>query len=147
MEEYETIVFGPKLGNNRIMLVKNNLIISQEQDVSKEFSNQFKNAVKNLNIPEVQVNETGSLTDKIDMCTEKIKNHPSIIKINEMVGNCDDRFEFQRVNEEEVITQFKNLKDNKATTFKNIPGKILKEYADIYHSMVTNIINLNLENN
>ena len=97
-------------GINRITLVKDETIISNELDVAKLFSNQFKNAVSNLNIPEIQANETGNLTDEIDICIEKFKNHPSILKIQEKVGNCDTRFEFQTVSEEEVIMQFKNLK-------------------------------------
>ena len=82
-------------GINRITLVKDETIISNELDVAKLFSNQFKNAVSNLNIPEIQVNETGNLTDEIDICIEKFKNHPSKLKIQEKVGNCDTRFEFQ----------------------------------------------------
>ena len=50
------------------------------------------------------------------------------------------------VSEEEVIKQFKNLRDNKATTYKNISGKILKENADVYYSTVTNIVNSEFEN-
>ena len=45
------------------------------------------------------------------------------------------------MSEEEVIMQFKNLKGNKATTYKNIPGKVLKENSDIYYSTVTNKVN------
>lgn len=103
--------------------------------------------MKNLHIPDIEVNNIENLTDSIDISIEKYKHHPSILKIKEVVGNSNRKFNFHSIDEQEVIDQFKNLKTNKSTTFNNIPGKILKDNADIYCGKVTKIINDNLNNN
>ena len=48
------------------------------------------------------------------------------------------------VDEEEIKIQFKNLNPKKATTFRNIPGKILKDNSDVYNSTMTVIVNNNI---
>ena len=124
------------------MLVEDNDIISKYEQIADSFWKQFINAVKNLKIPEIEVNNVENISDTIDIAIGKYANHPSVFKIKEKVTG-DGEFIFQRVSEEEVLNQFKNLKTN----FKNIPGKILKEHAYIYYQQITSIIHDNLDNN
>ena len=63
--------------SNTITLVKNDNIISKDEEVAKEFSDFFSNAVENLNIPEIEIESTEHLTNPIEIAIEKYKNHPS----------------------------------------------------------------------
>merc|ERR1712015_166448 len=58
-----------------------------------------------------------------------------------------NEFEFEQVSEEYILKLLKSTKSGKATLSNHIPGKILKENADILHSKMTNLINTNLINN
>ena len=60
--------------------------------------------------------------------------------------NFDSRFDFQLVSEEKVRHQFNILNVNKATTFKNIPMKILKQNKEVCIPVLTNIINKDFSN-
>ena len=134
-------------GDHRITLVKGNDIVSEDKEIAADFSNFFSNAVKNLHIPEIEVSNVDHLTDLVDISIGKHKNHPSVLKIKEVIGNINTTFEFHRISEEEVIAEFKSLETGKSTTFNHIPGNILKDNVDIYYEKVTKIINDNIENN
>ena len=53
----------------------------------------------------------------------------------------DNEFNFESIKLKEVEDQFKKLNVKKATTFKNIPSKVLKQNADICIPILSDIIN------
>ena len=129
-------------GNNKITLVKGNDIISDDAKVAEEFSDLFSNAVKNLNIPQIQTNVLGDDSyDVVDSAVYKYNNHPSILKIMDKFPVISERFEFQLVSESYVFDVMKKIKSGKATRFKHIPCKILKQNADLLHKKTTELIN------
>ena len=134
-------------GNHKITLVKGNTIISNDDEVAKEFDNVFTNAVKKLDIPEIPVNDVGDIYDVVDTAILKYQDHPSILKIIEKMPITSDEFEFQPVTEAHILKVLKGLESGKATLFKHIPGKILKENADLLHKKMTELINTNVGNN
>ena len=83
----------------------------------------------------------------VDTAILKYKDHPSILKIIEKMPITSEEFEFQPVTESYILKEIKSLKSGKATLFKHIPVKILKENADLLHTRMTDLINTNLENN
>ena len=112
---------------NTITLVKGNDIISEDKEVAKEFKQQFSNAVKELNIDYdwQPTSEITGISDPIDKLIETYKDHPSIRKINEHIQT-PNPIEFTEVSEESVLEFISKFDTRKATTFKNIPGKLLK---------------------
>ena len=133
---------------NKITLVKGTDIISKDEDVANEFSDIFSNAVNKLDIPSIPLNEIpADCVDIVDIAVMKYREHPSIIKIKEIVPRTDLEFQFRRVEEENILKKMKGLNTTKATTFKNIPGKILVDNADICYSKITQLTNIHLELN
>ena len=128
--------------HNTITLVKGNDIISEDKEVAKEFKQQFSNAVKELNIDYdwQPTSEITGISDPIDKLIETYKDHPSIRKINEHIQT-PNPIEFTEVSEESVLEFISKFDTSKATTFKNIPGKLLKEYAQTYYKSITKLVN------
>ena len=127
---------------NTITLVKGNNIISDASKVGEEFKQEFSNAVKNLNIDFnwQPTTDVSTIADPIDKVIEKFKDHPSILKINEKI-EVTEQFEFTKVSEQDVLDLVADFDTKKATTFNNIPGKFLKEYARTYGKTITSLIN------
>jgi len=133
-------------GGHQITLVKDNNIISNDVEVAKEFGDVFSNAVNKLEIPPIPVSIVEDGHDAVDTAIQKYKDHPSILKIREKVGITSEEFKFQPVTESYVLKEIKGLKTGKATLFKHIPSKVLKNNADILYKKMTSLINTNLEN-
>lgn len=131
-------------GNHKITLVKGNDIISNDAEVAKEFDEVFTNAVNKLDIPIIAVNIVEDVYDVVDTAILKYNNHPSILKIIEKAPVTSEHFEFQPVTDVYILGIMNGLKSGKATVFKHIPGKILKENADLLHIKMKDLINTNL---
>ena len=74
-------------GSQKITFVKDDKIISNDKDVAETFNEFFKNSVKSLNISQNRhlINDTGNLTDPVEIAMKKIEKHPSIIDIKELM--------------------------------------------------------------
>ena len=68
---------------NKITLVENDNIITEDTEVAQTFNDFFQNAVKNLNIDQSSEYEesTVGITDPVEVALNKFKKHPSILKI------------------------------------------------------------------
>ena len=69
----------------------------------------------------------------------KYANHPSILKINEVITKTP--FSFQNVSMNGIKIEFKKLNTTKGNTSKNISAKLLKLNNDICCEPLFNIIN------
>ena len=82
-----SLYFLTKLDN--ITLIENNVIVSEDEGVAKNFHSFFSNAVKTLNIDyyehssfdEYILCKDTENEDPIIRATEKYEKHPSILKI------------------------------------------------------------------
>ena len=78
------------------------------------------------------------------------KNHPSIIKIRQVVNGSDvsdsERFSFKTVNESEIKDLLKNI-DIKRRGIDTIPPKLVKLSADFLTPLLTKAINLSIAQN
>ena len=114
-------------------------MINDKQRYLKHF---FNEAVNKLDIQEnpfllnIDEQDQGEIENSIS----KFKDHPSILEIQQKLS-IHEHFEFRQVDEEEVFNQLKALDIKKATTFQNIPCKLLKENAEVCTPVLTNIIN------
>ena len=79
------------------------------------------------------------------------KNHPSIIKIKQVVNRSDvsdsERFSFQTVNENEIKDLLKNLHIKKASGIDTIPPKLVKLSAGFLIPLFTKAINTSIGQN
>ena len=82
---------------------------------------------------------TEGASDPIDRAIIKYSNHPSIRKIRSLAQN-DNYFKFQKVSLEQLL-KFGGLILKKATTFENIPAKVLKSSSKICSESMQLIFN------
>ena len=114
-------LFEKKKPKEKITLVKNEEVISDDLEVANTLNNSFSNVVKNLKIPEKFVTVTSL---KVYRGTQlKYKNHPSVIK---RFSQRFSSFHFSHVDENTVVKEIEKLNLNKAVQDSDIPVKILK---------------------
>ena len=126
----------------KITLIENDEIITDNAKVANIFNDFFSNVVLNLNIEEnsLYISDTEGITDPVLKAIKKYENHPSIVKIKENV-DAGNKFNFSRVSSNEMGNIVNNLDVSKANTYKNIPTKVFKQNVDIYLDIITNIYN------
>ena len=135
-----------KTSNININLVDKNDIISDDNKIAECFKNFFENAVKELGIvmdPNILLKSTHE--DLILHNIEKFKNHPSIIKIKEVV-NLDDTFIFNFITLDNMVDKINNLDITKSNPLNSIPSKIVITNSDIFAPILYNNFNNNINN-
>ena len=107
-------------------------MFTKDKDVSELFNICFGDAVHKLDIQEnvYLLNQTNSTNDPVESAIETYDSQPSILKIKEKVTV--SVFNFKDACLEDVEKELKSLNTKKATTFKNIPSKLLKQQSDIW---------------
>ena len=132
--------------SSRISLVSGYEIISDDIEIAESTNNYYKNAVGKLGLKEYEnsfdINQNNNL-DPVDIITEKHKNHPSIKIINENI-QFDSRFSFKEISKDDIKKELKNLNTKKASTFGNIPTKILKDSSEDCSIVLRNIWNFEI---
>ena len=115
-------------GSQKITLIENGNIVSNEDNVAKVFNNFFVDSVASLNISENKalLNSTDGLTDKVEIALKKFDRHPSILSINAKV-RIETKFSFSKISISDMKNEIRNLDIKKAGTFSNISAKHLKE--------------------
>ena len=122
-------------------MVKNSTILSNDTDVANSLNNFFQNTVKSLELNENKflLTDTEDLDDPVDIAIKKFETHPSILNIKENIES--SMFSFNEVDLSDIEMELKNLNSKKASTFKNITSKQLKQTADICSESLLNIWN------
>ena len=116
----------------QISIEKNNRIISDDFDLSEEFSTFFEDAVRFLNVKtnEYYLSDTETLSDHVEIAIRKFENHPSVQAIKQNVSVSQD-FYFSNTEVRDVLKETTILKNKRNGTFGNIPVKRLKEVSNI----------------
>jgi len=135
--------FSSKTVNSeKITLIENDEVISDDQEIANKFSNFYASVVENLGID----NQNMKLNDEdIENVIGKFKNHPSILKIREHY-NSSNSFSFTQVNVNDVKKEIDALDASKAHQENDIPVKILKENRDIFADFITKDFNFGILN-
>ena len=133
------------VSTRNITLVNNNKVVCTDREIANTMNNFFSNAVKSLNLQSdpYLLKET-SINDPIDKIIDKYQTHPSVIRIKEKVNA--SLFSFTEVSHEELEREINEMDAKKATTFQNIPTKLLKETSDILCQDLLNTINNDINN-
>ena len=128
------------MGNNKITLVENGMVVTDDKVNAETFNSYFIDAVSSLAIEENRalLDNTDDTSDPVKLSIKKFGHHPSIMNIRKNVEVLA-MFSFTEVSVTEMITEIKNLDAKKSGTFMNIPVKILKEAVDIVAQPLTDI--------
>ena len=88
-----------KKGKN-IILVEHNEIISDSSKVAEIFNRHFKEITKSLNIAEYipDCDEYKQIEDPVLRAIHKYKQHPSIVRISNLLANSKKEFKFNHIN-------------------------------------------------
>ena len=129
--------------NSKITLIENDTIISNDKEVAETLNDYFVSITDSLDLTENSevIPSTEGVSDPIDRAIIKYSNHPSIRKIRSFAQN-DNFFKFQKVSLEQMHTEIGRLDPKKATTFKNIPARVLKSSSEICSESLQLIFNV-----
>ena len=127
---------------SKISKEKYNWNISDNLDLSKEFSIFFEDVVRSLNVEpdKYYLSETGNLSNATDIAIWKFENHPSVQAIKQNISVNKD-FYFSNTGVSDILKETTDLKNKKNSTFGNIPTKLLKEVSDICAPALNDIWN------
>ena len=120
------------LKDERITLVENNKVVSDESKLVEIFSKYFGNIVQNLGIDGLTNTSSDNDAVTIRQAIEKYQNHPSIKVIRENIDTTNN-LSSELINPECVSKIINNLDTSKATQQGNIPTKIIKDNKDLFH--------------
>ena len=121
---------------NTIILYENNTIIKDNKNMSHNLSKYFTDLTKTLKLKKI----FSALKKKsLKHLLRDFRNH-STNKIEECF-NSKEIFTFREFQEIEIIKTIKEIPENKANTFKDIPVKITINSVHIYSQVLTNIFN------
>ena len=126
----------------KITLVSDDEIFSNDLEIAEKFNEFFKNAVNNLNFSSNKdlLVSTTHLSDPVQIAIGKYKNHPSIFTIQNNV-TIDQSFYFQMASTDTTYKQISLLNSKKNGTHGGTPLKCLKLAVNESDPIITNIWN------
>ena len=122
--------------DERITLVENNKVASDESNLVEIFSKHFGNIVENLGVDGLTNTSSDNDAVTIKQAIEKYQNHPSIKVIRENIDTTNN-FSFDLINPECMSKIINNLDTSKATQQGDIPTKIIKDNKDLFSSFIS----------
>ena len=130
----------------KIILIEEGEVISDDKVIAECLNSHFVNITDSLGL-DPSFKDDGidvSLENKVDIATEKYKNHPSIVAIKSKV-QIEKKFEFSNVNSLNVMIKIEAL-DNSKSNSGNIPTKIIQEAKEVICPYLTDCINATMDN-
>ena len=124
------------LKDERITLVKNNKVISDDSKLAEIFGKYFGNIVQNLRIDGLNNISSDNDTVTIRRAIEKYQNHPSIKVIRENIDSTNN-FCFDLIIPELISKTINNLDTSKATQQGGVPTKIMKDSKDQFSYFIS----------
>ena len=119
-----------------IVLTENNTILRNEQLVANTFNDYFTDLTQELILKEPKtIKEESTLSNILD----SFNDSPSVDKIKQKHNN--DVFSFSCFSEVDVVRTIKNLPNNKASVFGDIPVQILKQSIEKFAFTITKSFN------
>ena len=135
--------FSDKTGNSeKINLVDENIIISDDKVIAETFSDYFSSTISRLDIPfnrEILAN-TENEKNPLDKAILTYKEHPSIQSIKSKYDE-SSKFSFREITEEEISNEILSLNTAKASQQSDIPTNILRINVDLYSFYLQKILN------
>ena len=131
------------LANNKITLIENDEIISNETKLAETFNNYFVNIVPSLgiHINDNLIRDVDYISDPIVKIIEKFKDHPSIISIHVNNRGNNNPFSFTSINNSFLDSLISTLDSSKSCQMNDIPISIIKKNVDIIVPVLCQNIN------
>ena len=145
MENLKPSSRDKSLKGERITLVENNKVVSDESKLVEIFSKYFGNIVQNLGIDGITNTSSDNEAVTIRQAIEKYQSHPSIKVIRENIDTTNT-FSFDLTSSESMSTIINNLDTSKATEQVDIPIKLIKDNKDLFSYFISGSFN-NAANN
>ena len=142
MENDKTFLCDKNTVFSQISIEKNNRIISDDFDLSEEFSTFFEDAVRWLSVKpdEYYLTDTENLSDPVEIASRKFVKHPSVQAIKQNISVIQD-FYSSDTEVRDILKKTTALNNKKNGTFGNIPAKRLEEVSDICAPSLNDIWN------
>ena len=118
--------YGGNPMGEKIVLIEEGEVISDDKVIAECLNSDFVKITESLGL-DPSFKDDGidvSLENKVDIATEKYKNHPSIVAIKSKVQN-EKKFEFSKVNLLNVMIKIEALDTSKSNS-GNIPTKLYR---------------------
>ena len=123
------------------MKEKGNLV-SAEKELATIMNNFYINIAKDLELKKDSKGKLNNLEDILKAYESRV----SIEKIKKVIKTTE-KFSFHNVKDDEVQKIIMNLDGSKATPVGDIPTDMLKQAIDIHLLIMTQIINMSIDNN
>ena len=116
------VLSGKNTVFSQITIEKNNRIISDDFDLSQEFSTFSEDSIRLLNVKldEYYLSDTDHLSGSVEIAIRKFENHPSIQVIKQNISVNQD-FYFSNTEVRDLLKENKDLNNKQNDTFGNIP--------------------------
>ena len=137
-------VFANKIkSTNNITLVEKASLITSDKDLSEIFNEFFVNIVPNLGIKScIYDNVTSTETNAIASIINTYRDHPSIKAIKSYMSTLEkDSFNFTEMTDVKIIKYIKQLDPKKASQSEDIPTKLIKEFQNLFATVIANDFN------
>ncbi len=101
----------------RILLIENNEIISDNSNISEIMNEYFTNITNTMDIKQwPEPDATDEFDNDVDRAVKKYRNHPSIKKIKSFYGDHNDKFEFVHSTTDDVVSEISKLDSSKCSS-------------------------------
>ena len=117
---------------SQISIEKNKRIISDDLDLSEEFSTFFEDAFRSLSVKpdEYYLSDTENLSDTVEIAIRKFEKLPTVQAIKQNIS-VNQNFYFSNIEVSDILKKITALNNKKNGIFGNILTKRLKEVSDI----------------
>ena len=127
--------------DERITLVENNKVVSDESELVESFSKYFGNIVQNLGIDGFTNISSDDDAVTIRQAIEIYRNHPSTKVTRKNIGT-NNNFSFELINPECISKTISNFDTSKATQQGDILTKFIKDNKDLFFIFLQALIKL-----
>ena len=148
-------LFSDKISyKETINLVKNDLILSDDQVVAETFNNYFSNIAKNLHtvtnksFPKEKANGFNlNILDPVEAAILKHMNHSTLIAIRGKISKLDNpNSSFKYASFDQKLKELEKLDPKKTSQLNDSPVKVIKENKDIVAFFIYHNFNKSLTN-
>ena len=130
------------MNSNKLLLKEKGNLVSDEKELATIMNNFFNTAMKDLELNE----DSKDNFNNLEYILKAFESHQSIEKSKKAI-NATENFSFCNIKDNEVQKFIMNLYDSLANRVGDIPTGMLQQIVDIDLPVMTQIINMSINNN
>ena len=129
------------LNSNKLLLKEKGNLVSDEKELATIIKNFFINMMKDLGLNK----DSKAKLNNLEYILKAFESHPVIEKFKKAINTTEKIF-FRNIKDYEVRKFIMNQDSSKATPVGEIPTDMLKQTNDIHLPIMTQIINVFIDN-